>query len=268
VTSQLRLVQADEGRPVLGGRLTLKLSADDTGEAYSYLRGNTPPGLGPPLHVHELEDETFYVVRGTYEMQCGPSVLVAGPGSCLHLPRYIPHTFRNVSNGPGELVEFMTPGGIERYFDAVEHLGPEAEDLDARNEIGRPYGLTFVDDPGAHVDSPAGEKRRPITFTARGDGRRVDLAGVEATSMVEGADTDGRHSLLEVTLPAGANVPAPAADQRLVVVLSGSVTIDATAGSVEAGAGDSIAVLSAGEVAVATDGRPAQVLLFSIDPHT
>jgi redox-sensitive bicupin YhaK (pirin superfamily) len=160
----------------------------------------------------------------------------------------------------------MTPGGIERYFDAVEHLGPEAEDLDARNEIGRPYGLTFVDDPGAHVDSPPGEQRRAITFTLPGDGRRVDLAGVAAISKVESADTGGRHSLVEVTLPAGASVPVPAADQRLVVVLSGSVTVEAATGSVEGEPGDSIAVLSAGEVAVATDGRPAQVLLFSIDP--
>ncbi len=98
--TRLRHIPAAEGRPVLDGRLVLKVSADDTGDAYTFLCGHTPPGLGPPLHNHELEDETFYVLRGTYEMQCGPAVIRAEQGAALHMPRYTPHTFRNVGDEP------------------------------------------------------------------------------------------------------------------------------------------------------------------------
>jgi len=269
VTAGLRHIPASEGRPVLDGRLVLKLAAADTGEAYTFLCGHTPPGLGPPLHTHELEDETFYVLRGTYEMQCGPAVIRAKQGASLHLPRYMPHTFRNVSDGPGELVELMTPGGLECYFDAVGHLGPEATDLEARTEIGRAFGISFPSDPGELIEPPPDERRRPITFVAPGDGRRIDIGGHEAVVKVESTDASGLQRLLELEILPGSRVPIPQASQSLVIVVSGTVTVESEDEAVEGEAGDSVAVWSAGEVAAATDGRRARVLLFSLGPdHT
>ena len=249
---------------MLDGRLVLKVSADETGDAYTFLRGHTPPGLGPPLHNHELEDETFYVLRGTYEMQCGPAVIRAEQGAALHMPRYTPHTFRNVGDEPAELAELMTPGGLDRYFDAVGHLGPEATDLEARTAIGETYGISFPTDPGELIEPRPGERRRPITYVAPGDGRRVDIGGHEALVKVDRTDADGLHSLVELELPPGGRVPLPEAGRSLVVVVSGAVTVESGDEAVEGEEGDAIAVASAGDQAVATDGRPARFLLFSV----
>ena len=270
VTNHVRYIAAAEGLPVLDGRLTVKLGADDTAGAYSFLRGHTPPGLGPPLHVHELEDETFYVVRGTYEMQCGEELVTVGPGSCLHLPRYTPHTFRNVSDEQGELVELMTPGGLDRYFDAVSHLGPSADDLVTRTDIGRPFGISFLDDPGAYIGPPLGKIRRPITVTSRGEGNRVDLGGQEAACLLDRAEAGGTHSLYEVELtPNEALRLTPHPGRSLVFVIDGRVAVESGADAFEAGTEDAIGIPPRIDVEIVnTDGRPARFLVVSIEAAT
>ena len=265
MSSTVRHIPVTEGRSVLGGRLTLKLGAADTGEAYSFLRGHTPSGLGPPLHAHELEDETFYVLRGTYEMKCGDEHVTVGPGACLHLPRYWPHTFRNVSDEPGELVELMTPGGLDRYFDAVSHLGPEAEDLVARNEVGRPFGLSFFDDAGEYAGPPPGKVRRSFTVRGAGEGRTADFGAHQATWKVEPDEADGLHGLIEVLLDPGQSSAVPPSSQSLCVVLEGRIAVESEGVRVEAGAWDAVALLAAGASVVGNaDGRPARFLHFSI----
>ena len=70
------------GRPLLGGRLMLKLGAEETGGIYGVRFGHTPPGKGSPLHVHEREDEVFYVLDGMYEFSIGERIVQAAPGTC------------------------------------------------------------------------------------------------------------------------------------------------------------------------------------------
>ena len=66
-TRTLHHVPKAAGRPLLEGRMLLKAGADDTEEAFTLCLGLTPPGMGPPLHLHEIDDQTHYVVRGTYD---------------------------------------------------------------------------------------------------------------------------------------------------------------------------------------------------------
>lgn len=265
MTSQLRLVPAAEGRELLGGRMVLKVSGAETDDAYTLCIGLTPPGLGPPLHVHEQDDQTHYVTRGTYELVCGPDVVIAGPGACVHMPRYTPHTFRNVGDEPAELIEFTAPGGIDRYFDAVAHLGPSAMDLEARNDVGRPFGISFPEHPEAYIEPSPGETRRAATVVAAGEGRRVDLGGHEAICRMEAADTGGSHSLTEVALPAGAVASLGASGAMVLVTLEGAVTVRQNGERVDAAQGDSVAMLSVGEAAVETGDWPARLIAYAIE---
>jgi mannose-6-phosphate isomerase-like protein (cupin superfamily) len=267
VTREPLHVPAASGRPVLDGRLTLKIGADETREAYSLLRGNTPPGLGPPLHVHEREDETFYVLSGTYDMQCGAEVVRVDAGSCVHLPRYIPHTFRNASDEPAALVEFITPGGIERYFDAVGHLGPEATDLIARSEVARPFGISFVEDPSAYLEPPPGEKRRSTKVVRPEQGRRLELWGCPATCIVEREDAGGLHTLHQVSMPPGATSPpwAPDSEELLAFGLEGAPELRQDGRHLTIGPGEAVAVAPGLEIALRNPGsEPATFLLFAI----
>jgi mannose-6-phosphate isomerase-like protein (cupin superfamily) len=70
---------------------------------------------GPPRHTHTREDESFYVLSGTLEVECGDDRFQAGPGSFVFLPRRLPHVFRSVG-GPGRALLVVTPGGLDQYF--------------------------------------------------------------------------------------------------------------------------------------------------------
>ncbi len=70
---------------------------------------------GPPKHTHTREDESFYVLTGVMDVQCGGDRFEAGPGSFVFLPRNLPHVFRSVG-GPATALLIVTPGGLDEYF--------------------------------------------------------------------------------------------------------------------------------------------------------
>ena len=49
---------------VFGELVTCKVTSDQTSGAYTLFEATTPPGAGPPPHVHHREDESFYVLEG------------------------------------------------------------------------------------------------------------------------------------------------------------------------------------------------------------
>jgi mannose-6-phosphate isomerase-like protein (cupin superfamily) len=81
-----------------------------------------PPGYGVPLHVHEDEDELFYILEGeiTLDNADGGSA-TARPGVFVHLPRGVPHGFRNLTAAPARMIVVTTPGGaLEGVFRGLD----------------------------------------------------------------------------------------------------------------------------------------------------
>jgi quercetin dioxygenase-like cupin family protein len=137
-------LQAGKGRvlSVLGERVTLKLTGEDSDGSCAAVEISTPPQVGPPLHVHEREDEAFYVLEGMYEIRVGGRVIPAPPGTFAFLPRGIPHRYTNVGYRTGRLFVTITPAGFERFFEELGALGPDAPlDRERLEAIGRKYGL-------------------------------------------------------------------------------------------------------------------------------
>jgi hypothetical protein len=60
----LRVVCRREWQHDLGSR-----EPADTGGAYTLIEGHHIAGMGPPLHTHDAEDETFWIVDGSYVIQ-------------------------------------------------------------------------------------------------------------------------------------------------------------------------------------------------------
>ena len=116
--------------------------------------------------------------RTTYELILGSEVALAGSGACVHMPRFTPHTFRNAGTEPAEIVELSAPGGIDRYFEAVAHLGPVAMDLEARNDVGRPYGISFPESPEDYLEPPPGREPPPLDHRRRGRGSPLGVGGL------------------------------------------------------------------------------------------
>jgi quercetin dioxygenase-like cupin family protein len=104
------------------------LRAEETGGAFAVVEHDLGPRLlGAPLHTHAREDEHSYVVAGRLGVQIGDEVLIAGPGELVTKPRGIPHAFWNAGDDELRIVELITPGGFERYFEDVAPLLQAAE---------------------------------------------------------------------------------------------------------------------------------------------
>jgi oxalate decarboxylase/phosphoglucose isomerase-like protein (cupin superfamily) len=54
----------------VGGVLTFKATAPETGGAVTALETIAAPGEGPPLHVH-AEDELIYTLEGSFRIRLG-----------------------------------------------------------------------------------------------------------------------------------------------------------------------------------------------------
>ncbi len=76
-----------------------------------------PPGVGPSLHLHETEEEQFYVIDGELDYQVGDESFRASSGDFVHIPRGTLHRFTNAGSRPAKLLATFGPGtGLEEAF--------------------------------------------------------------------------------------------------------------------------------------------------------
>ena len=130
---------------VFGVAITGKILSEETDGAYTVIMTETPPAGGPPKHVHEHEDELFYVLKGTYEFYCGEQTITAKKGDMVRLPKGIPHHFKNIDSITGITINTITPGGFEHFFDDIAAIAkqrkPTRQEIDS---IANTYGMRFL----------------------------------------------------------------------------------------------------------------------------
>jgi len=106
--------------------VTFLINGEDTGGDFSLLEMNARPGSEPPYHIHEREDETFYILEGRVSVMVDGEIHELGAGETMFLPRGIPHTFR-IRSASARALLVLTPSGFEGYFRA---MGQPAETLE------------------------------------------------------------------------------------------------------------------------------------------
>ena len=147
--NQTIIVRPNEGKilQAFGDTVQVKLSGEETAGSFVLGLGTTPPGHGPPPHVHHREDELFIIVSGSFRFlgENGWSEPV-GPGGVVYTPRGVRHTFQNAGSEPGQHFVLATPSGFERFFGQcaeVFALG-DAPDMQRILAIAIEHGLEFV----------------------------------------------------------------------------------------------------------------------------
>jgi quercetin dioxygenase-like cupin family protein len=129
---------------VLGAPYRFLVTADQTGGALSLIEVTAPPQSAVPLHIHTREDETFFILDGSLEVQCGDQTLTLERNASAFLPRNIPHAYRNVENLSATYLVFITPGGFEKCLKEFASLPPgKAPAPETIVAIGQKYGLQF-----------------------------------------------------------------------------------------------------------------------------
>ncbi len=111
----------------MGARMALVLTAEETDGAYSLFDYQAPPQYhGPPPHFHKKTTEFFHIIGGKLELHVGDRLVVAGAGEAAHIPPGTVHTFNNPHDEPARFLVYVSPGGFEGYFKALQTMVRES----------------------------------------------------------------------------------------------------------------------------------------------
>ena len=123
--------------------ILVKVSADATGGAFTLFEENQP--VDTPLHVHEREDELFYVLEGEHVFQVGEREHHAGPGDLVFAPRGVPHSQRRVVPREGRTLVLTSPGGLEGFFRELAQAHSDGSlGSEAYARASERYGITWL----------------------------------------------------------------------------------------------------------------------------
>lgn len=152
---------AGDGEPwwFLDCRMTLKATGEQTQDAFTMLEWHAPVGFGPPRHVHQREDEAFYVLDGEMRVECDGRTWELGPGGFVFLPRGLEHCF--VVTSPVRGLQVTAPAQFEQY---VRRAGrtpsdeglppPSAPDVPALIAAAQDLAIDILGPPMS-LDAPA-----------------------------------------------------------------------------------------------------------------
>jgi mannose-6-phosphate isomerase-like protein (cupin superfamily) len=141
------------------GMVTVLLGGEETNGAYTLFAEVTDPAGAVPVHLHEREDEAFFILAGRFEFQVGDRTITVGPGEFLVAPRGVPHTYRNLDATPSHKLALAWPAGLDRFFLEVgQPVAAPAETSPVPNEhvaipglaeMAARYGMTILAPPAA-----------------------------------------------------------------------------------------------------------------------
>lgn len=102
--------------------------------------------VGPPLHVHDEQDDTFFVLDGVLTVQVEDELFDLEPGDFATVPPGVPHTFANVrdENTPVRVCNMMTPAGLDQQFHDITMMGDEALNPAKMAQMREKHGVSFV----------------------------------------------------------------------------------------------------------------------------
>ena len=142
----------------LGVRMNILLSGEQTGNAFSMIEGIMPPGGDGGLHLHELEDESMYLLSGELEVTLGDGEFILRPGETYFAPRNMPHRLRNLGSEEARTILINTPGTFDPFIKqaGIPLTGPEIpllppptpEQIQGLLVLAAAFGIRILVPPG------------------------------------------------------------------------------------------------------------------------
>jgi len=144
-TSSFRHVphSAGEVHPVMGDPMRFIMTAAQTGGAYALAEQVVRPGNGAPPHIHHREDESFYILDGTFEATVNGKTFRLEKGDYVHVPRGAVRSFTNVGKSHGRLLIHHCPGAASEFYIAMGKL-PFPPDLNDIAELAQKHGIELA----------------------------------------------------------------------------------------------------------------------------
>lgn len=148
----------------VGHLVSILARGKDTGGQFSAMEAIVRKGYEPPHHVHDHDDEAYYVIEGQFTFRIGEEVVEAGPGDMVFLPKGVPHSWTVEESGARTLWLAM-PGGIDEYFEEMSEAvdsyelpePPESLPLERMGALlSGKYGIHLVGPKEPHDKPKAG----------------------------------------------------------------------------------------------------------------
>ncbi len=95
------------------GNVELLARSADTPRFNAGLVTIQPHRHGPPPHVHDDEDDAFYVLEGELVFTVDGEEVVAGAGTFVLVPPGVEHTFENRTDAPARFFNVHAPAGFD-----------------------------------------------------------------------------------------------------------------------------------------------------------
>ena len=126
---ELKTMQAYKSSPALEnstwykGILVSQLAAgDSTGGAFDLVESKMRKGTEPPPHIHDREDELFYILGGKMKVFADGKAMTVSAGESVFLPKNVPHAYL-IESDECHVLALMTPGG---FMNAINKMNAPA----------------------------------------------------------------------------------------------------------------------------------------------
>lgn len=130
-TPIIRMPHENVGVELRGHPMVFLLTGKDTKHT-SMFEWTISPGFATGLHVHRVQEETFYMLDGECHWWVAEQLVRATPGTYLFIPPGVPHNICNVSTTPARVLMTVSPPGHEHYFEELAKLANANPTPDAK----------------------------------------------------------------------------------------------------------------------------------------
>jgi quercetin dioxygenase-like cupin family protein len=110
-----------QGVRLSGQPMDFLVTGEDT-KYTSMFDWTIPARFSTGLHVHQVQEETFYVLEGECDWQIGDQRIRAVPGTYVFIPPGVPHNIANATDKPARVLMTVSPPGHEKYFEELAQV--------------------------------------------------------------------------------------------------------------------------------------------------
>ena len=124
-------------------KLTIKVRSEHTNGVMSVVEETLPPKALVPPHTHK-NDVWVYVKSGQIGALVGETIVTGEKGDWILKPRDVQHSMWNPGSTPATVIEVLTPGGTEKWFEEITAL--KSGDSEGFDNACKKHGIEFVPD--------------------------------------------------------------------------------------------------------------------------
>jgi quercetin dioxygenase-like cupin family protein len=103
----------------------------DTDGAFDLVESKMKKGTEPPPHIHDREDELFYILAGEIKVFADGQVFTVAAGESVFLPKKIPHAYL-IQSEECHVLALMTPGG---FLNAINKMNTPARTMEIPSDM-------------------------------------------------------------------------------------------------------------------------------------